>query len=144
VIVFGLKDKKLNMALERKFTIPFLFEGTVSEKKKLSKIIKNQDLYLQEGGRVINLTDKVNKAKALQIFVKFFKKNNENVKTIAVGDNYNDLDMLKTSDFPCLVFNDKFTLDKISIKNLITTDKPSPEGWKDVIKIALVKINNNI
>ena len=86
----------------------------------------------------------MNKAKALQIFVKFFKKNNENVKTIAVGDNYNDLDMLKTSDFPCLVFNDKFTLDKISIKNLITTDKPSPEGWKDVIKIALVKINNNI
>ena len=62
---------------------------------------------------------------------------------IGVGDNYNDLDMLKKSDFPCLVFNDKFTLDEIPINNLITTNKPSPEGWADVIKMALVKINEN-
>ena len=140
-LIFGLKDKKLSMALDRQYTIPFLFEGTKNEKNELSKIIKKQDLYLQEGGRVINLTDKVNKANALRVFVRFFKKDNINVKTIAVGDNYNDLNMLKTSDFPCLVFNDKFTLDKIPIDKLITSDKPSPEGWVDVIKMALVQIN---
>ncbi len=110
------------------------------EKKELSKILKKKGLALQEGGRVINLTDKVNKAKALQVFVRFFKKKNQNIKTIAVGDNYNDMDMLKISDIPCLVFNDKFTLDEIPINNLITTNKPSPEGWADVIKMALVKI----
>ena len=142
-LIFGLGDEKLKMALDRKYTIPFLFEGSKSEKNELSRIVKNKGLALQEGGRVINLTDKVNKAKALQVFVRFFKKNNKNVKTIAVGDNYNDLDMLKTSEFPCLVFNDKFTLDEIPIKNLITTNKPSPEGWADVIKKALVKVNKN-
>ena len=142
-LIFGLENEKLKMALDRKYTIPFIFEGTKNEKKELSKIVKKKGLDLQEGGRVINLTDKVNKAKALQVFVRFFKKNNKNVKTIAVGDNYNDLDMLKTSDFPCLVFNDKFTLDEIHIKNLITTNKPSPEGWADVIKKALVKVNKN-
>ena len=145
-LIFGLVNEKLKMALDRKYTIPFIFEGNKSEKNELHKIVKNNSLALQEGGRVINLTDKVNKAKALNVFVRFFKKNNKNVKTIAVGDNYNDLDMLKTSDFPCLVFNDKFTLDEIPINNLITTNKPSPEGWTDVIKMALVKINkiNNI
>ena len=51
--------------------------------------------------------------------------------------------MLKNSDFPCLVFNDKFTLDKIPINNLITTNKPSPEGWADVIKMALAKVDLN-
>ncbi len=142
-LIFGLEGKKLKMALDRKYTIPFLFEGSKSEKNVLSRIVKNKGLALQEGGRVINLTDKVNKAKALQVFVRFFKKNNKNLKTISVGDNYNDLDMLKTSDFPCLVFNDKFTLDEIPIKNLITTNKPSPEGWADVIKKALVKVNKN-
>ena len=142
-LIFGLKDERLNMALDRKYTIPFVFEGNKGEKNELYKIVKNKGLALQEGGRVINLTDKVNKAKALQVFVRFFKKNNKRVKTIAVGDNYNDLDMLKTSDFPCLVFNDKFTLDKIPINNLITTNKPSPEGWADVIKMALVKLNKN-
>ena len=142
-LIFGLKDEKLKMALDRKYTIPFVFGGNKNEKKELSKIVKKKGLALQEGGRVINLTDKVNKANALQVFVRFFKKKNQNVKTIAVGDNYNDLDMLKISDFPCLVFNDKFTLDQIPINDLITTNKPSPEGWADVIKMALVKINKN-
>ncbi len=142
-VIFGLEDEKLNMALDRKFTIPFIFEGNKGEKNELFKIVKKKGLSLQEGGRVINLSDKVNKAKALQVFVRFFKKNNKNVKTIAVGDNYNDLDMLKICDFPCLVFNDKFTLDEIPINNLIITNKSSPEGWADVIKMALVKINKN-
>ena len=142
-IIFGLESEKLKMALDRKYTIPFIFEGNKAQKKELLKIVRNKGLALQEGGRVINLTDKVNKAKALQVFVRFFKKNNKNVKTIAVGDNYNDLDMLKISDYPCLVFNDKFTLDLIPINDLIATNKPSPEGWADVIKMALVKINKN-
>ena len=141
--IFGLEGEKLKMALDRKYTIPFIFDGIKSEKNELFKIVKKKGLALQEGGRVINLTDKINKAKALQVFVRFFKKNNKNVKTIAVGDNYNDLDMLKVSDFPCLVFNDKFTLDQIPINDLIATNKPSPEGWADVIKMALVKINKN-
>ena len=51
--------------------------------------------------------------------------------------------MLKKSDFPCLVFNDQLTLDEIPINNLITTNKPSPQGWADVIKMALVKIQKH-
>ena len=142
-LILGLKENKLKMALDRKYTIPLIFKGTKNEKIQLIKIIKNEGLLLQEGGRVINLTDRVNKAKALNVFVRFYKKYHNNIKTIAVGDNYNDLDMLKISDFPCLVFNDQFTLDEIPINNLIITNKPSPEGWADVIKMALVKININ-
>ena len=96
--------------------------------------------------KILNIRKK-NSYKKLSLFpdriYRFLKKNNKHIKTIAVGDNYNDLDMLKKSDFPCLVFNDKFTLDEIPINNLITTNKPSPEGWADVIKMALVKINEN-
>ena len=142
-LIFGLKDEKLRMALDRKYTVPLIFIGTKNEKNELSKLIKKEGLHLQQGGRVINLTDRTNKAKALQVFVRFYKKYQKSVKTIAVGDNYNDLDMLKKSDFPCLVFNDQFTLDEIPINNLITTNKPSPQGWADVIKMALVKINKN-
>ena len=142
-LILGLKENKLKMALDRKYTIPFLFNGNKNEKNELSKILKYKGLTIQEGGRVINLCDKVSKAKAMQIFIRFFKKNNENIKTIAVGDNYNDLDMLKISDYPCLVFNDQFRLDQIFIDNLISTNKPSPEGWADVIKMAMEKISEN-
>ena len=142
-LIFGLEGEKLNLALNRKYTIPFIFNGTKTEKNQLSKIIRTEGLFLQEGGRVINLTDRTNKARALQVFLRFYKKYHKYVNTIAVGDNYNDLEMLKISDYPCLVFNDEFTLDEIPINNLITTNKPSPEGWADVIKKALVKINEN-
>ena len=64
---------------------------------------------------MINLCDKVSKSQAMKNVVKVFKKvTKEKLFTIGVGDNYNDLDMLKNSDIPCLVFNDKFTLEKIN------------------------------
>ena len=111
---------------------------------KLSKIIKNEGLYLQEGGRVLNLCDNVNKIKSMNRVIKILKKTKDKIKTIAVGDNYNDLDMIKNSDVPCLVFNDQFKLDQINIDNLIFSNQPSPEGWADVIKKALAKLNYNV
>ncbi len=141
--ILGLPENDLFRALDREYTIPFIFDGNKNEKNFLLKILKNNNLTLQEGGRVINLCDKVSKAKSMEIFIKFSKKINNNIKTIAVGDNYNDLEMLKKSNYPCLVFNDKFKLDQINIDNLIITNKPSPEGWADVVKMALVKINEN-
>ena len=48
-LIFGLESEKLKMALDRKYTIPFLFEGSKSEKNELSRIVKNIGLALQEG-----------------------------------------------------------------------------------------------
>ena len=141
--IFGQKDDRLKNVLDRNYTIPFLFKGDNGEKIKLIKILNSNSLSLQEGGRVFNLCDNVNKVKSMNRVVKILKKIEEKVKTIAVGDNYNDMDMLKNCDIPCLVFNDQFKLDQINIDNLIFSNKPSPEGWADVIKKALAKLNYN-
>ena len=138
--IFNLKDNKLKDALNRKYTYPFLFRGDKNEKNKLLKVLNSNLLTLQEGGRVLNLCDNINKVKSMNRVIKILKKTEDKIKTIAVGDNYNDLDMLKNCDIPCLVFNDQFKLDKINIENLIFSNKPSPEGWADVIKTALVKL----
>ncbi len=142
--IFGQKDGNLKNALNRKYTLPFLFKGDKTEKNKLSKILSSSSLTLQEGGRVINLCDNINKVKSMNKVIKILKKTEDKIKSIAVGDNYNDLDMLRSCDVPCLVFNDKFKLDQINIENLIFSNLPSPEGWADVIKKALVKIENNV
>ena len=141
--IFGQKDSKLKDALNRKYTLPFLFRGDKNEKKKLLKILNSNSLTLQEGGRVLNLCDNINKVKSMNRVIKILKKTEDKIKTIAVGDNYNDLDMLKNCDIPCLVFNDKFKLDQINIDNLIFSNEASPEGWADVIKKALVKLRFN-
>ena len=142
--ILGQKNIKLKDALNRKYTLPFLFKGNKNEKNKLLKILNSNSLTLQEGGRVLNLCDNINKVKSMNKVIKILKKTEDKIKSIAVGDNYNDLDMLKNCDIPCLVFNDKFKLDQINIDNLIFSNRPSPEGWADVIKKALVKIENNV
>ena len=143
-IIFGQKDAKLKDVLNRKYTLPFLFSGEKKEKNRLLKILSSNSLTLQEGGRVSNLCDNVNKVKSMNKVIRILKKTKDKIKTIAVGDNYNDLDMLKNCDVRCLVFNDQFKLDQINIDNLIISNKPSPEGWADVIKMALVKLDHNV
>ena len=88
----------------------------------------------------LNLGDNTDKVKSMNQVLKIYKKVESKIKVIAVGDNFNDLDMLRNSDIPCLVFNDQFKQDQININNLIVSNKPSPEGWADVIKTALVKL----
>ena len=143
-IIFGQKDAKLKDVLNRKYTLPFLFSGEKKRKNRLLKILSSNSLTLQEGGRVSNLCDNVNKVKSMNKVIRILKKTKDKIKTIAVGDNYNDLDMLKNCDVPCLVFNDQFKLDQINIDNLIFSNKPSPEGWADVIKKALAKLKYNV
>ena len=139
--VLGLPKERIKASLNREYSIPLLFEGSKSDKTELFKSVSDIGLSLQEGGRVINLCDKVSKSQAMKNVVKVFEKvTKEKLFTIGVGDNYNDLDMLKNSDIPCLVFNDKFTLEKININNCLVSKKPAPEGWKEVVKLALDKI----
>ena len=139
--IFGLQENHLKNALNRKYTIPFLFEGDKKEKNKLSNILRSSSLTMQEGGRVLNIGDNTNKVKSMNQVLKIYKKLESKIKVIAVGDNFNDLDMLRNCDIPCLVFNDQFKQDQINIDNLIVSNKPSPEGWADVIKTALVKLD---
>ena len=40
-----------------------------------------------------------------------------------------------------MCIRDSFKQDQINIDNLIVSNKPSPEGWADVIKMALVKLD---
>ena len=139
--IFGLPKNKLNAALKRKFTIPIKFIGNTHEKKEINSQIKKLGLSIQYGGRVSNLGDKVNKSKAINVFLKMVKSKIKNpIKTIGVGDNQNDINMLKNTDIPCLVFNKYFKTTNLNIKKLITSSKPSPQGWADVIKKAVLKL----
>tara|TARA_A100001015_G_scaffold309844_1_gene410041 strand:- start:213 stop:644 length:432 start_codon:yes stop_codon:yes gene_type:complete len=126
------------------FLIIFLYINHANAAKcKKDQILNSNSLTFQEGGRVSNLCDNINKVKSMNRVIKILKKTEGKIRSIAVGDNYNDLEMLKNCDIPCLVFNDKFKLDQINIDNLIFSNKPSPEGWSDVIKMALEKLGYN-
>ena len=86
----------------------------------------------------MNLGDKVNKGLASRKIIKILKNNKKNyLSTIAVGDNVNDLSMLKTSIYPCIISNKSI---KINNRNKIFTNRPAPMGWVTVVKKAMDKI----
>ncbi len=139
--IFGLPENKLKQVFKRSCTIPIIFEGNNEEKLSLKNLLLKIGLDYMEGGRVLNLGDRINKADAMKKIIQMLEtKFKCKPKIIAVGDNHNDLEMLQNSDIPCLVKNDKFLKKNLQIKNLIISKQAAPEGWVEIVKLALEKI----
>ena len=139
--ILGLPLDKIMLAIKRDHSLPIKFNGTEIEKNEFIKIMKNSGLTIQTGGRIMNVCDNVNKSKAMSEAVRLMRKElDDKIITIGVGDNENDIEMIKQTDYPCLVKNENFDSSLINIDNLIKSDEPSPKGWSDVIKTALQKI----
>ena len=141
--IFGLSLEKMNLAIKRDHSIPIQFNGTEIEKNEFIKIMNNSGLTIQTGGRIMNICDNTNKSKAMVKTIQLIKDEmNDEIITIGVGDNHNDIEMLKKSDYACLVKNDNFDSSLVNIENLIKSSEPSPLGWADVIKTAIQKIES--
>ena len=139
--IFGLPMDKIKLALKRDYSLPIQFNGNEIEKNEFIKIINNAGLTVQTGGRIMNICDNVNKSKAMLKTLELINKEiDDEVITIGVGDNQNDVDMLRQSNYACLVKNEDFDSSLINIDNLIKSSEPSPNGWADVIKTALQKV----
>ena len=87
----------------------------------------------------MTLGDKFDKSNAMLEFIKNF--NQDTIISIGIGDNKNDLAMLDSSDFPCLVKNSNFNYKNTTDKNYILSRSPAPEGWREVVEEVLIKIN---
>ena len=141
--IFGLPLDKMMLALNRNYSLPIQFNGNEIEKNEFIQIMHNVGLTVQTGGRVMNICDNVNKSKAMLKTVELIKEEmNNEIITIGVGDNQNDIDMLKKCDYACLVKNNSFDSSLVNIDNLIKSTEPSPLGWADVIKTAIQKIGS--
>ena len=139
--IFGLPQDKMILAKNRNYSLPIQFKGNEIEKNEFVKIINDVGLTVQTGGRIMNICDNVNKSKAMLKTLQLISKVlDDEIITIGVGDNENDIEMIKQAHYPCLVRNENFNSSLINIDNLIKSTEPSPKGWADVIKTAIQKI----
>ena len=67
----------------------------------------------------------------------------DDIVTIGIGDNKNDIEMLDSSDFPCLIRNNNFNFEGLSNKNYIFSEKEAPLGWQEVVELVLEKIETS-
>ena len=135
--VLGLPQNKISKAMNRKFSMPFIFLGNKDEEVELKKNVKKYGLNIQFGGRVLSLGDMVSKGNAMMRFISLLSnETKKNYVSICVGDNENDFDMLDKCDYPCLVKNGP--LKNINFKNqCVFSKKEAPDGWVEVVNKTL-------
>ena len=137
--ILNLPVNKVKNAMNRNYTFPFIFLGDENEKYQIINEASSIGLNIQEGGRIMTLGDKLNKSCAMLDFIKYFNKNETII--IGIGDNKNDIEMLDSSDFPCLVKNSKFNYKNLISQNYTLSSSEAPEGWREVVKEVLIKLN---
>jgi mannosyl-3-phosphoglycerate phosphatase len=138
----GLSKEDAVLAKKREYSEPFLFKGTKDDKIELEKTTRRLNLNLTKGGRFFCLLGDNYKGKAVNIISGMYRENHPALKTIAIGDSYNDLPMLKAVDIPVLVKKPGEGYEGTDgFSNILFASKVGPIGWNEaVLKILQIEI----
>ena len=137
----GLTENQAALAQKREYSEPFVFTGDKDEMQKLQIFVKKCPLNVTQGGRFFHLLGDNDKGKAVSIVIKGYKDVNPKLKSIAIGDSFNDLPMLQKVDIPVLVQKPKGISDEkiSSLTDLIRAPGVGPEGWNKAILAILTQ-----
>ena len=141
--ILGLNKKYLPFALNREYSMPLVFDGSKELVNKFTVLLKKIGMKLHEGGRIYNICDDCSKGKAMTTLIEKLK-NDFNFKsyTIVIGDSPNDISMLNVSDQPCIIpLPNRNNLCNLKDQNIIRATQSAPQGWEEVVRASLKKIN---
>ena len=133
----GLSESDLNFAEKRVHTELVIWKSDNVQLSRFANFLESVDLTISKGGRFYHISHSHNKLQAMNILVNEFKKyySNNSYTTIALGDSYNDIDMLNNVDIACLIKNENNSdlLEKITSPILIKSQLIAPDAWKECI-----------
>ena len=132
-VLTGMGLKEAELAKARDFDEPFIFkEGETRIKDFLSAI---EDAYLKwTQGRFYHILGDNDKGRAVKILKGFYEKVFRDIKIIGLGNNLNDLPLLKEVDYPVLIpKEDGSYAPQVKLRNLRKVNKVGPEGWNDAV-----------
>jgi mannosyl-3-phosphoglycerate phosphatase len=97
----GLTIELAELAKQREYTEPF--RHNKSNEAKLFKAIREEGLHFTMGGKYYHLMGNHDKGKAVMLVKEFFSKKFKQIKTVGIGNQLNDLEMLEAVDIPFLI-----------------------------------------
>lgn len=130
----GFDYASASLAKSRDFSEPFL----VKDERRLSELEKLAELHgmkILKGGRFYHCVGIAqDKGVAVQKVLSLFDKR----ISIGLGDNYNDVEMLKVVDIPILIPHHKGRYIDTKIDNLIKAPFKGSSGWNESLKKILI------
>jgi mannosyl-3-phosphoglycerate phosphatase len=138
----GLSRRDAALAKKREYSEPFLFDGDAAALNDLEKAVNSLKLNLTRGGRFFHLLGNNDKGKAVRIVIERYQKQFNHLRTIALGDSYNDLPMLKAVEVPILVQKPGGIYDEtiINLPNLVRAPGVGPMGWNTALLRVLGEV----
>jgi mannosyl-3-phosphoglycerate phosphatase len=131
--VTGLDITSAEMAKERDFDEPFIFNGDREKEKDLLDSIRSLGLNYTRGN-FYHLLGNSDKGKAVAIMIEYYKKSFGAIQTMAIGDHPNDVPMLEQADYRVIVQHPDGTYDfSVDLPNLIKAEGIGPDGWNRAI-----------
>ncbi len=137
--LFGLTGQKLQNALAREYSLCFKFFGNRTQFQHLKYILGKNHLTTHQGGRLITLSGKHDKADYCNFirseqFVRGF-----DTFLVGVGDSENDKKMLEACDVACIIPRPDKPLLSVSmpLERTIVAGSIAPLGWLEAVRKAL-------
>ncbi|MGD2245824.1 MAG: mannosyl-3-phosphoglycerate phosphatase [Candidatus Aminicenantes bacterium] len=136
----GFSPEEAALAKQREYDEPFLLDEK-SPIKKVQEMASRSNLQVTRGGRFFHLMGENNKGEALRLLADIYRKNTEQIESIALGDSLNDLPMLRAADHPVLVQKPEGSYDpEVKLPNLNLAPGIGPAGWNESVLELLNKL----
>ena len=136
--------------LNREASQIILWKDSLVNLKKFKNVLKSEKKgVLIQGSRFMQVSSVCNKRIAKKLIshaydYQFYGTYSKN--TIALGDSKNDIDMLNSANYPCLIKNRSgyFLKLRSNKKNIIKSSKFAPDGWNQVLYKLNKTLDNKI
>ena len=140
----GLSLPRAEMAKQRQFTEPVMWQDSESNWQVFSGLLNESGLCHLRGGRFIHITGGGDKGIALDWLREcYLKDTGVKPQVMALGDSENDIGMLRVADYPVVVRSPAHEPPLLTDKaGVVVTDKTGPAGWNDAVLDRLKIISN--
>lgn len=129
----NLPIENATLSSKRNFTEPFILKDE-SKLEELKLVAKKEGIKITKGGRFYHLIGELqDKGKAVKEVISLFKKYYKTVRTIALGDSENDIEMLLNVDVPIVIKNHKDKYISIEGKKLEYSSFQASKGWNEMV-----------
>ncbi|MBV2187351.1 MAG: HAD-IIB family hydrolase [Rhizobium sp.] len=134
----GLPVASAILARERRFSEPGYFSGTDAQRQAFIDLLERDGFTAVQGGRFFTLMPKTSKAERMaEVVAHFRSRSSLPVRTVALGDGPNDLDMIEAADRGFIIANPAHAPLPVTTREragfISRSQKAGPEGWNESI-----------
>jgi mannosyl-3-phosphoglycerate phosphatase len=142
----GLGLDAARRAANRQFTEPIVWQDSESHWRDFEKELQRVGLGAVRGGRFIHISGGGSKGNALNWIRQLFVTGcNKPLRTMALGDSDNDIDMLCAADIPVVIRSPAHGIPTIECRaDIIVSEANGPQGWNSAILEQLAALEERI